>query len=83
MFLCVMSRNEFAVESCMNCEMMSGCIFQFVMRHLKNESMISNHAVMLFCFFSNNVQYMFYQASSFNSDISSWNTSKVTDMEVS
>jgi len=35
MFLCVMSRNEFAVELCMNFEMMLGSIFQFVMRHLK------------------------------------------------
>ena len=49
----------------------------------ENECMISNHAVMLFCFFSNNVQYMFFQASSFNGDLSSWVTSKVTDMEVS
>jgi len=42
--------------------------------------MTSNHAVMLFCFFSNNVQYMFQEARSFNIDISSWVTSKVTDM---
>ena len=35
MFLCVMSRNEFDVESCMNFGMMSGCMFQFVLRHIK------------------------------------------------
>jgi len=45
--------------------------------------MISNHGVLLFYFFSNNVQYMFYQASSFNIDISSWDTSKVNYMDVS
>ena len=33
--------------------------------------------------FLNNVQGMFQQASSFNNDVSSWNTSKVTVMNVS
>ena len=49
----------------------------------ENECMISNHAVMLFCFFSNNVQGMFGGARSFNIDVSSWVTSKVIDMAVS
>jgi len=34
--------------------------------------MISNHAVILFCFFLNNVQYMFNGASSFNQNLCSW-----------
>ena len=38
----------------------------------ENECMISNHAVMLFCFFSNNVQGMFYGASAFNQSLCSW-----------
>ena len=48
-----------------------------------NECMISNHGVSLFCFFSNNVQGMFWNASSFNNDVSSWNTSRGTNMVVS
>ena len=47
----------------------------------ENECMISNHGVMLFCFFSNNVQHMFRGASSFNIDV--WDTSKVISMAVS
>jgi len=38
---------------------------------------------MLYLFFLNNVQWMFYQASSFNNDISSWSTSRVRSMMVS
>jgi len=38
----------------------------------ENERMISNHGVMLFCFFLNNVQYMFYNASAFNQNLCSW-----------
>ena len=49
----------------------------------ENECMICNHGVMLFCFFSNNVQAMFGEASSFNIDISSWNTSEVIYIDVS
>ena len=48
-----------------------------------NDHMISNRFISLFCFFLNNVQYMFRGVSSFNNDVSSWNTSKVTDMYVS
>jgi len=47
----------------------------------ENECVICNHAVMLFCFFLNNVQGMFWGASLFNIDVSSWNTSKVTKMQ--
>ena len=49
----------------------------------ENECMISNHGVLLFCFFLNNVQMMFEEARNFNSDISSWDTSKVFYMNVS
>jgi len=38
----------------------------------ENECMISNHGVMLFCFFSNNVQAMFNGASAFNQSLCSW-----------
>ena len=38
----------------------------------ENECMISNHGVSLFCFFSNNVQYMFYNANAFNQNLCSW-----------
>ena len=81
MFLCVMSRNEFVVESCMNFGMMS--YFSICAATFENECMISYHGFSLFCFFSNNVQSMFRGTSLFNGDISSWVTSKVNSMSVS
>ena len=47
----------------------------------KNKSKICNHRFCC-CFFTNNLQGVFYQASSFNGDLSSWNTSRVTSMDV-
>jgi len=75
-----MSRNEFAMESCMNFGMMLGRIIQFVIWHLKINVWFLTMVSRLFL---NNVQSMFSGASSFNSDVSSWNTSKVTSMRVS
>ena len=44
---------------------------------------LSKFASFVICSIHCNWQGMFYQASSFNGDISSWNVSKVTSMKVS